>query len=180
LSTQVVDPSSTELAEELRGPDGHLTMAATSDVIGSLRSVELALFAWLGQEAPSGSSAEEIVWASAASRRAAWRALQLETLMPVSLGLVPTSGWVANPRSQVAAWLATLAGDVPDGAGPEADHRVLEGALTCYGPLLDAYRFRLEHRSRAADGPLERVLDRLTSDLEAEQHAARRLTNTTW
>jgi hypothetical protein len=48
-------------------------------------------------------------------------------------------------------------------------------ALEWYDALLRAYEFRLGRLSAAADGPIERVFQRLVADLRAEQAAARTL-----
>ncbi|MGA8679726.1 MAG: hypothetical protein ABSB54_15605 [Acidimicrobiales bacterium] len=167
LSPSTPDFRRADVVAELRGPDGPLTMAATAGVLGGLCGVELELFGWLGRAAPSRPSPGEVVWASAASLRAAWRASELETLMPVSVGLAPTDGR-SSPAPAVAAGLALLA------AGAAVDQAVPEAALAWYDVLLEAYRFRLERRSAAADGPLARVLERVATDLEAERSVARR------
>ena len=164
------------LAAELNGPDGPLAMIDTAGVIGALREVELALFGWLGRSAPSSSSPEEVVWASSASLRAAWRARELETLLPVSVGLVPDAA--VSPLSSAAIGsLASLMSAVGERAGESdgGEAPLPETAAALYEVLASAYDFRLERLSRAADGPLERVLCRVATDLQAEQATVRRL-----
>ena len=108
---------------ELRGPDGPLTMAATAGVLGGLCGVELALFGWLGRAAPSRPSPGEVVWASAASLRAAWRASELESAAcPSRSDWRPPTG-AAHRAPAVAAGLALLA------AGAAVDQAVPEAAL---------------------------------------------------
>lgn len=159
-----------ELAAELAGPEGPLPMAESAAVIGRLRLVELGLFAWLGTAAPSCPSAGEVVWASAASLRAAWRASQLETLLPVSAGLALPEA-ALRPGPALTAALVALRAEGSSGrrAG------VPETAATWYGVLQHAYGFRLERLSPAADGPLERVLRRVAADLHEEAETARGL-----
>ncbi|HXY45062.1 MAG TPA: hypothetical protein VEH29_12820 [Acidimicrobiales bacterium] len=156
------------VAAALRGPDGPLTMVATADAIAAFRGVELALFSWLGRVAPACGSPAEVVWASSASLRAAWRATELETLLPVSAGLTATAGGEAGHGA--AAGLASLVGEATS-----AESGVPAAVLSFYDVLLEAYRFRLERASPAADGPLQRVLERITGDLEAECNLVRGL-----
>jgi hypothetical protein len=151
-------------------------MTDTAGVIGGLREVELALFGWLGRSAPSCSSPEEVVWASAASLRAAWRARELETLLPVSVGLVPDAA-VSCLSSAATGSLTSLMSTVEERAGGSggADESLPETAAALYEVLAGVYDFRLDRLSRAADGPLERVLCRVATDLQAEQAVVRRL-----
>lgn len=146
-----------EVVAGLRGPDGPLAMIQVAGAIGRLVGLELALFAWLGRTSPSCGSPEEVVWACSASLRAGWRAAQLETLLPVSKGLVCER--VEN------IW-------------HEMDFRhgtVIDVAAACYEVLEASYRFRLERLSPAADGQLGRVLQRVIADLELERATLRTL-----
>lgn len=160
------------VAEELRGPDGPLPMADTARVVGGLRRVELALFAALGHAAPLLAKPEQVVWASSASLRAAWRASQLECLVPVSAGLAPAAGTPDAVGTATAVALESLAAR---GASSGVPASVPDLAADWYDALLEAYRYRLERLSRAADGPLERVFVRVAGDLEAEADAERAL-----
>ena len=167
LSPSTPDFRRADVVAELRGPDGPLTMAATAGVLGGLCGVELELFGWLGRAAPSRPSPGEVVWASAASLRAAWRASELETLMPVSVGLAPTDGRSSPGRRLPPGWRCWP-------PAPLSIKRSRRPSSRWYDVLLEAYRFRLERRSAAADGPLARVLERVATDLEAERSVARR------
>jgi len=167
------DGAGDELADrtaELQGPDGPLQMIDTARVVGALRAVELALFSWLGHFAPSAGTPEAVVWASSASLRAAWRAGELQRLLPVSPGL-ELAGDALTPSSTAATRLRELS------AGEQAERRdrVPEVAAAWYQALAVAYRFRLERLSPAADGPLERVFCRVEADLQAEEGAVRGL-----
>lgn len=142
----------------LCGPDRPLEMLEVGEVIGRLRAAELSLFRWLGRLAPTLPAAHEAAWASAASLRAAWRATQLEPLLPVSAGL-------ARPEEVAAT------------AEPSGGDRVLDEAGRRYGELAGAYRYRLERLSAAADGAVERCLRRVLGDLEAEATALQRVEN---
>jgi hypothetical protein len=137
-------------------------MLEVGPVLGGLRFVELALFEWLGRVAVTLADDDEVVWASAGSLRAAWRALQLEALLPVSVGL-PNATSTTAPGPLVAGAVAQLdVGDVP------------ETASSWYEVLLVAYRQRLAWTAPAADAPLERMLTRVVTDLEAEQTTVQR------
>jgi hypothetical protein len=140
-------------------------MADMAGVIGRFHHVEMALFSWLGHSAVSLGSPEEVVWASGASLRAAWRAAQLEPLLPVSAGLVDADAARVPAGSAVATSLQDLESFVPPGAPGSA----LRLASAWYAALLDAYRFRLEWLAPAPDGALERVLHRLVTDLGVER-----------
>jgi hypothetical protein len=154
---------------ELSGPDRPLWLQDVAGVIGGLRDVEMALFCWLGRIAPTLTSAGEVAWASGASLRAAWRATQLEQLLPVSVGVAGAGGEAAPPDTPLGAAGEAL-GPAPAASGSST---VLRLASAWYEALLQAYSFRLERLSTAADGPLERVLQRLVADLEAEQKVVR-------
>lgn len=173
-----------DVATELGGPDRPLQMDEIAGVIGSLRDVEMALFSWLGRRASSLSSAGDIVWASGASLRAAWRSAQLQQLLGVSVGLPSPAGATTTPGSATAMALGALGAFVapdeqarpsadPDGA-PAGEPAHASGdvpgiASAWYAALLAAYLGRLGRLSTAADGALERVLQRVLADLEEER-----------
>jgi hypothetical protein len=154
---------------ELGRPDRPLTMEDMAGVIGAFRDVEMALFSWLGRIAPTLSSADEVGWASGASLRAAWRAAQIEQLLPVSVGVPCACDTSASRRPALGACLEALEACTP----PNGPGNVSGIVSHWYAALLQAYKGRLAHLSAAADGPLERVLQRLVADLEAERTAAR-------
>lgn len=151
------------LAAELAGPARPLTMLEAGSVLGGLRFAELSLFEWLGGVARSLEADDDVAWASAGSLRAAWRASQLEVLLPVSVGLPDAGAVTVAPSPAVAGAVAQL------GAGD-----VSETASSWYEALLAAYRQRLAFLAPAADPPLERVLSRLVADLEAERSLPQR------
>lgn len=136
-------------------------MAEVGAVIGALRDAELELFRRLGRLAPSFPVAAQASWASAGSLRAAWRASQLEPLLPVSTGLVPS------------VETAGLGEEVPGEEVPGEE--ILAAVAQRYHQLAEAYRFRLEHLSAAADGAVERCLLRVLTDLEREEGALHRV-----
>lgn len=141
-------------------------MAEVGAVIGALRDAELELFRRLGRLAPSFPVAAQASWASAGSLRAAWRASQLEPLLPVSTGLVPS------------VETAGLGEEVPGEEGPGEEvpgEEILAAVAQRYHQLAEAYRFRLEHLSAAADGAVERCLQRVLTDLEREEGALHRV-----
>jgi len=156
-----------DVVVELRGSEHPLQMADVAGVLGRFRDVELALFSWLGRTSRSLESAEEVVWASGASLRAAWRATQLEQLLPVSVGLGRTEAPSPSPTVATATALEALERLVP--SDPPGSGFAAGLASAWYAALLDAYRYRLRWLSAAADGPLERLLERLLADLGAEK-----------
>lgn len=172
MSTDPTSFGPAEVGEELRGPEGVLAMVDTARVVGGLRRVELALFVALGHAAPLLELPEQVVWASSASLRAAWRASQLDCLMPVSTGLAPAAD---RPDAVGPATASALEALAVFRASAEAPVGVPELAADWYDALLGAYRYRLERLSPAADGPLERVFMRVAGDLEAEVDAERAL-----
>jgi len=134
-------------------------------VLGGLRFAELALFEWLGRVAAILEADDEVAWASAASLRAAWRASQLEVLLPVSVGLPGAAVATAQVGPLVAEAVARL-GEAPVAEVPAV-------ASSWYDALLVAYRQRLAWTAPAAVGPLERVLSRAVADLELEEATVR-------
>jgi len=169
------DPPSLDVvrvAAELSGPDGPLAMADTARIIGGLRLVELVLFDALGHAAPLLAEPEQVVWASSASLRAAWRGSQLECLVPVSTGLAPAAGTPDPVGPATGSGLEALASLR---TASEVPVHLPEMVAGWYEVLLAAYRYRLERLSAAADGPLERVFLRVACDLEAEADAERAL-----
>jgi hypothetical protein len=157
-------------------------MEEIAGVVGALRDVEMALFSCLGRIAPMLRSADEVVWSSAASLRAAWRSAQLEQLLPVSVGLAQPAGATTTTLGSATAAalgafdaLAQRAGEgvsqATEGADSAAEGVVVELVSGWYASLLEAYRWRLARLSTAADGPFQRVLERLVSDLVGEQAA---------
>ena len=161
------------LAEALAGPDRVLTLEEWAAALGGLRYVELALFELLGRAALGGAGpgdagpggagpggAGYASWAGGASLQAAWRAEQIERLLPVSVGLPPAGEVTVAPSEQVASALEAL-GLL---SGPELAAKV---GATWYPALLAAYRRRSEALSEAADGPHGLVLVRVIADLEA-------------
>jgi hypothetical protein len=152
------------IAATLAGPDRPLKMQEVAGVIGRFRDVEMVLFSWLGRTAPKLAVAGEVTWASGASLAAAWRASQLEQLLPVSDGLRSVRA-VPSLETPLRAGLETLVSFVPSG-GPE---EVPELVGQWYAVLLEGYSYRLGRRSPAADGPLGRIFERLVADLEVEK-----------
>jgi hypothetical protein len=139
---------------ELSGPARPLTIEEMAFVLGGFRFVELSAFERLGRLASEERSLEPAVvtFASAASMAHAWRAAQLEELLPVSVGL-PGVDECTRPQ------------------GPQSRHFVaelsLEGAASWYRTLAAAYRRRAGHAHPSADGPIIRVLRRLEADILA-------------
>lgn len=142
-----------ELPALLSGPPRPLSLRESARVLGGLRHVELSAFSRLGEAATSGSlPARAAALSSAASMGHAWRAAQLEALLPVSAGLADEA-WTASPGEAAEAALEELA------TAPLGER---EGF---YHGLEEAYRRRLTHTQEATDGAVFRTLRRLCDDV---------------
>lgn|GEM_PF-1305976 len=155
------------LVEAMAGPARVLTLEEWAAALGGLRFVELSLFELLGAASvAAGTPAAVASWAAAASGQAAWRAEQLEGLLPVSVGLPPPSAVTVAPGEAVASSLSDLARTRADGLAAEMSGR-------WYPALSQAYGRRAGTLSPAADRPHAVVLARVLADLaEAAEHAA--------
>ncbi len=128
--------------------------------------MELEAFGTLGKFAVARQGAagapELAVWASGSSLAHAWRAEQLESLLPVSVGLRGADECTMSPGGVVSEWVAGLvrACSVGDGAPI-----VPGGADNWYGLLAGAYERRAAYAHPSADGPIVRVLGRLAADV---------------
>lgn len=152
------------LLEELAGPPRSLSLIESGRVLGGLRWVELEAFRTLGQlaaevKAPQGGS-ELAVWASGSSLAHAWRAEQLESLLPVSAGLTGAEECTASPGSTVTDWVVSLVPAVCDG-----DIYSPGGVQNWYTVLAGAYELRAAHPHPSADGAVIRSLRRLAADV---------------
>ncbi len=146
------------LAAELAGPPRVLTLREWAEVTGGLRHVELTLFGRLGRLAVAAPLPSLAGWAMGASLMAAWRAEQLEVLLPVSTGL-PDRGSVTRPRSpEVASALDRLVSLGAVALAREVSER-------WFPALLRAYETRSAHCFEPADAPFGAVLARLVADV---------------
>lgn len=160
-----------------------MNILESAKTIGALRAVELACFERLGERAPLLSPPSCARWAAAASLAHAWRASQLEELLPVSVGLPSLDEVTVLPDGPLGAELdltlpalgdaVRLAGDArpSESAGEAAeagDARAFVAELSSrlYGQLLAEYSRRLEVSSPASDGAVLRTLGRVVADLE--------------
>ena len=160
-----------ELAN-LGGPSRPLTLLESARVLGGLRWVELEAFKMLGAFAVSppgsgfgpgsGPGPEITQWASGSSLAHAWRATQLEELLPVAAGLPGAEECTTSPGLAAGQWLATLrAGLVGVDAG------AAESVPEHYGQLAAAYELRASNAHASADGPVLRTLERLSGDVRS-------------
>ena len=136
------------------------TIFSAADLIGKERYVELACFKGLGERSLQVREADVVLFLASAAQSHAWRARQLEELLPVSLGLpgVDEATTSPGPITDDAIALACA-----DGSGEEilqAIGRVL------YPQMLSAYRAHLVTCSPAAELPTVLVLQRVIADLE--------------
>lgn len=155
---------SEEVLEELAGPARRLLLIESAVALGGLFWVELEAFGLLGRLSSSGSlPAVEAMKAAGAARGHAWRAAQLEELLPVSSGLPGHDELAVSPGAAASRWVGSLAGLF----APEQEPRRLQW----YRELGAAYKRRLVHASPASDAATVRVLGRLLSDIEAAQGA---------
>ena len=146
--------------------------------LGSLRAVELACFARLGERAPELSPASCARWAASASRAHAWRAALLEDLLPVSAGLPGAAELTVLPESPLGEELArSLPVPGRDPGAPRSAERdsrpdngleLVSGIVSRLYPLvLGEYALGLERCTPAADGAVARGIRRAVADLEA-------------
>ncbi|MGH9298051.1 MAG: hypothetical protein ACRDZP_08770 [Acidimicrobiales bacterium] len=161
--------SSPGLLDVLAGPPRPLSLVELARVLGGLRWLELQGFERWGRLAIEPWDKAVAGWASGASLAHAWRASQLEALLPVSVGL-PSASQSTCPHSPELEETAaeTLPGD-PVGPAPDggkAERTTPADPLRLLGLLASAYRVRLAHPHQSADKPVLRVLSRLVSDVE--------------
>ncbi|MHB8245709.1 MAG: hypothetical protein ACYDGN_10220 [Acidimicrobiales bacterium] len=155
-----------QLREELGGPARPLSLWETARVLGGLRWVELQgfeVFGRLGATAGVPASADEPsvgVPASAASLAHAWRAAQIESLLPVSSGLPGADECTREPSPLVGEWVGGLRS-----ATAAPSDGLAAAVRSWYGDLEAAYEARLAHVHPGADGPVQRILGRLLADL---------------
>jgi hypothetical protein len=153
-----------------------LNLPEASKYLGAVRAVELACFRRLGERARWLEPASCARWASSASLAHAWRASELEVLLPVSVGLPGADELTVLPTSALADELARA---LPEGAGKLAgaesrDSQTVSGPRLVadiverlYPLLLVEYARHLLRPSPASDGPMLRGLGRAAADLEA-------------
>lgn len=137
------------------------TIHASADLLGRERYVELGCFRALGERALHAGDASVMVVLSAAARSHAWRAKQLEELLPVSLGLPGADESTRSPGEAIDAAIALIATESDDAEVARALSRVL------YPAMLASFREHLVSGEDAADRPASAVLGRVISDLEA-------------
>jgi hypothetical protein len=160
------------LLEQLAGPRRPLSLLELGRVLGGLRWVELEAFRVLGERAkvmPAEPGEPGLavhpgpalaMWASASSMAHAWRALQLEALLPVSVGLPTARECTGSPGPAATDWVASLGSAV---AGTDDDGRGV--VVGWYGVLAEAYGLRVGNSHPSADGPVVRTLGRLGADV---------------
>ena len=133
----------------------------SAQLIGHERYVEISCFRALGVRALGASDPSVLVALAAAARGHAWRARELEDLLPVSLGLPDVDGSTRPPGEKMDDAISLLAAEPDDAEVARALARVL------YPAMLASYRAHLVSGSDAADRHLSTVLRRVISDLEA-------------
>lgn len=148
-------PVADRLVDLLAGPAEPLGLVALAHVLGGVRYVELEAFRSLGQlSAEAGTKPAVAVRASGAALAHAWRARQLEALLPVSAGLPGAADVTLSPGPAVDALLGRLwAGDPEVTAGLSV-------------VLAATYRRRLAHPHPSAEPFVARTLGRLLHDVE--------------
>ena len=152
--------SPADLWDELAGPRRPLFLVELAGVLGGLVYVELAGHERLGRLAASlarSGDAAGAVWASAASLAHAWRAAQLERLLPVSRGLPDAASVTVCPGPATAEWVERLELSNVD--------RLYAELSGFYAELSAAYARRLAFVHASADGPVVTTLERLVADL---------------
>jgi hypothetical protein len=137
------------------------SLLETADFIGRTRHVELACFSVLGRRAISSTETSVAIFLAGSARAHAWRAVQLEELLPVSLGLPGVEAATRSPGQAIDDAIAALEHEPNDASVVDALGAVL------YPAMLVEYRSRIASAHLAADRPLVRTLRRATGDLEA-------------
>jgi hypothetical protein len=142
------------VVDELAGAVGPLPIERLAFVVGGLRWVEMRGFEVLGRLAtgPEEIAPAARVWASSASLAHAWRAAQLEALLPVSVGLPRAEKCTRAPGPLTAQWCGRLG---------------LEQASSLQAVLAAAYARRAGDLRPGADDPVAGTLARLVADLVA-------------
>jgi hypothetical protein len=136
-------------------------------MVGQLVHVERRLFQQLGEVAPE-LEPQWAVWAASASFRAAWRAEQLATLMPVSVGLPGADDLVRRAPAALAVDLRSVVSAPVTGADQAA------ATLRLYDAMLTVYAGHLKNSVHPADEPVAIVLRRIVADLEDASAGLRR------
>ncbi len=154
------------VGEELLGPRRHLDLLETAAAVGALRKAELDLFALLGSKAADLPDTQA-PWAASASRRAAWRAEQLSSLLPVSRGL-PDADDSTQPAGPAYA-------DCMEALLRARGEELAGEVLVFYGVLGSVYDDRARFVGLAADGQLGIVLARVSGDLRGDEALLRSL-----
>ena len=133
----------------------------SAQLVGRERYIEISCFRALGDRALRGSESSVLVALAAVARGHAWRARELEELLPVSLGLPGVDQSTRAPGEDMESAISLLTAELDDSEVARALARVL------YPAMLASYRAHLVSGSDAADRHLSTVLRRVISDLEA-------------
>ncbi len=137
-----------------------LTLLESADLLGRYRYVELSLFSALGRRALS-CEPQLAVYLSGASLAHSWRAGEVESRLPVSVGLPGVVALTRSPAPEIDEAVEVLVGE---GAGSD----VLDALLGAFYPAMEsAYEERAAAASPVADAPVLRLLARLRADLAA-------------
>lgn len=141
------------------------SLLETADLLGRYRYVELECFAILGARASVAEDEVATVDLAGAARAHAWRAVELEGRLPVSVGLPGVLEATRSPGPDLDDALGALA--------DESDDAALLGALVgvLYPAMATAYDSHLATLHELSDPPVERALRRVASDLAATQAA---------
>ncbi len=151
-----------EQPEDLAGPPRPLGLREMAQVLGGFCHVEEEAFRALGEYSTTESGDDALrLLAAGAARAHAWRAGELERLLPVSFGLPGRGELVLARTPGVAAFAAGPAGCL---AGPPEE--AFSRLAAWYEALAGAYELRLSHLHKSADGPVRRTLRRLLASIE--------------
>ena len=157
-----------------------MNLLESSRQLGGLRAVELACHSRLGVRSRRARAPRAVRWLSSAGLAHAWRAMLLEGLLPVSVGLPRIDELTVLPEGVLGSELARVlpdpgCQDFDPASDPRTHDRQADDGNSfiddlcshLYPSLLAAYGERLETSSPAADGAICRIVGRAVADLEA-------------
>lgn len=153
-----------------------MNLQEASSYLGAVRAVELACFRRLGERARWLEPASCVRWAASASLAHAWRATELEGLLPVSVGLPGPYELTVLPGGVLGDELARalpeapgelVGGEFRDSPTVSGPRLVVDLVERLYPLLAGEYARHLESPGPASDGPMLRCMGRAAADLEA-------------
>jgi hypothetical protein len=144
-----------------------LTLLERADRLGRCRYVELLAFTRLGERAARAENGACATFLAGASKSHAYRAAEIESRLPVSVGLPSVAQCTHAPDYAIDDLLALIV--------EESDDAVVSGVLALYESMATAYLEHFDACSVFADPPVKRLLGRVLFDLNERVSEARAL-----